>query len=86
MKNYLFDEVEEDEDILKERDLRSKSSEELLIMYGKYKFFLGDESNGASAVAWDIEFDSKLIFNILLERLNKNAKNIEEFDRNYRKI
>lgn len=76
MKNYLFDDVEEDEDILKEMDLRSKSSEELLIMYGKYKFFLGDESNGASPVAWDIEFDSKLIYTILLERLNKNDKNI----------
>lgn len=76
MKNYLFEKVEDDEEILKERDLRSRSSEELLIMYGKYKFFLGDEYNGSSPVAWDIEFDSKLIFTILLERLNKNENKI----------
>lgn len=80
MKNYLFDEVEDDEDILKEMDLRSRSNEELLIMYGKYKFFLGDEINGASPVAWDIDFDSKLIFTILLERLDENDKNIKKLN------
>lgn len=75
MENYV-----DDEDLLKEQNLRRMSSKELLIRYGKYKMFLGDETNGASPVAWDIDFDSKLIFNILVERLNENDKNIKKLN------
>ena len=60
------------EEKIKEKDLRTTSSEELLYRYGKYKMFLGDVSNEASPVACDIDIESKLIYSILLERLNKN--------------
>lgn len=59
-----------EEDILREKELREMPSEELLQMYGKYKLFQGDVCNEASPVAWDIDFECKLIYSILLERLN----------------
>lgn len=71
MKKYL---CEMEEDILREKELREMDSEELLQMYGKYKLFQGDESNGASPVAWDIDFECKLIFSILLERLKNGGR------------
>lgn len=61
------------EEKIKEKDLRKKSSEELLYRYGKYKMFLGDVCNEASPVACDIDIESKLIYRILLERLNNNG-------------
>lgn len=67
MKKYL---CECEEDLMREKELRKMPSEELLQMYGEYKLFQGDEGNGASPVAWDIDFDCKLIYSILLERLN----------------
>lgn len=60
------------EDTVKENDLRKKTSEELLHRYGRYKMFLGDETNEASPVAFDIDIECKLIYSILMERLNKN--------------
>lgn len=51
--------------------LRKKSSEELLYRYGKYKMFQGDECNDASPIAHDIDIECKLIYKILMERLNK---------------
>lgn len=59
-------------DTVKEKDLRKLPSKELLYRYGKYKMFLGDEGNEACAVAFDIDIECKLIYSILLERLNKN--------------
>lgn len=58
------------EEKLKEKELRKKPSEELLFRYSKYKLFLGDVCNEASPVACDIDNECKLIYKILLERLN----------------
>lgn len=71
MKKYLS---EMDEYILKEMDLRKMPSEELLYRYGKYKLFQGDVTNEASPVACDIDIECKLIYKILLERLNGGTK------------
>lgn len=59
---------------MKEKELRGKTSEELLYRYGKYKMFQGDVTNEASPVACDIDIECKLIYSILLERLNGGAK------------
>lgn len=60
-----------EEEELKENNLNELSSEELLNLYGRYRMFMGDESNGASPVYWDIDYDSRIIYEILLERLRK---------------
>lgn len=58
-------------DEIREKELSKMPSKELLDMYGKYKLFQGDITNEASPVACDIDIECKLIYRILIERLNE---------------